>query len=166
VGTKTTTPDKNHRQIVLIMIEQLASSIWQQVYQKDGGEWEELSKLCRRLRLAPKHPFHYSIVGCYAAIFRIYTGGMETSAMIINTELLAILCCPETKQPVTMADQSLVDKLNAAVARGSLKNKGQKPVSEPLDGGLVRADLKILYPIRENIPIMLIEEAIALDQVS
>lgn len=86
--------------------------------------------------------------------------------MIINTDLLAILCCPETKQPVTMADQSLVDKLNAAVARGSLKNKGLKPVLEPLDGGLVRADLRILYPIRENIPIMLIEEAIALEQVS
>jgi len=85
--------------------------------------------------------------------------------MSINTDLLAILCCPETKQPVTMADQSLVDKLNAAVARGSLKNKGEKRVSEPLDGGLVRADLTILYPIRENIPIMLIEEAIPLEQV-
>jgi uncharacterized protein YbaR (Trm112 family) len=91
---------------------------------------------------------------------------MESSAMSINSDLLAILCCPDTKQALRMADRSLVDKLNAAVARGSLKNKGQKPVSEPLDGGLVRADLQILYPIRDNIPIMLIEEAIALEQVS
>jgi uncharacterized protein len=39
-------------------------------------------------------------------------------------------------------------------------------VTEPLDGGLVRADQKILYPIRENIPVMLIDEGIPLEQVS
>jgi uncharacterized protein len=83
----------------------------------------------------------------------------------MDKEFLAILCCPETKQPVTMADQSLVFKLNEAVARGVLKNAGQKVVLEKMDGGLLRADCKILYPIRENIPVMLIEEGIPLDQV-
>ena len=86
--------------------------------------------------------------------------------MSIDKDLLAILCCPETKQPVSMADPALVKKLNDAVARGGLKNKGMKPVSEQLDGGLIRADQKILYPIRENIPVMLIEEGIPLEQVS
>lgn len=86
--------------------------------------------------------------------------------MSIDKDLLAILCCPETKQPVSMADPLLVKKLNEAVARAGLKNKGKKPVSEPLDGGLIRADQKILYPIRENIPVMLIEEGIPLDQIS
>jgi uncharacterized protein YbaR (Trm112 family) len=65
-----------------------------------------------------------------------------------------------------MADPSLIKILNEAVACGGLKNKGQKPVSEQLDGGLIRADQKILYPIRENIPVMLIEEGIPLEQVS
>ena len=83
--------------------------------------------------------------------------------MSINKDVLAILCCPETKQPVRVADDAVVKKLNEAVARGSLKNKGQKPVTEPIDGGLVRADNKILYPIRENIPVMLIEEGIPLE---
>ena len=86
--------------------------------------------------------------------------------MTIDKDLLAILCCPETKQPVSMADPSLVKKLNEAVARGGLKNKGKKLVSEQLDGGLIRADQKILYPIRENIPVMLIDEGIPLEQVS
>jgi len=84
----------------------------------------------------------------------------------IDKDLLAILCCPETKQPVSMADSSLIKKLNEAVMGGGLKNKGKKPVSEQLDGGLIRADQKILYPIRENIPVMLIEEGIPLEQVS
>lgn len=83
--------------------------------------------------------------------------------MGINNELLAILCCPETKQPVHVADETTVTRLNEAVARGSLKNKGKKPVTDPLDGGLIRADNKILYPVRENIPVMLIEEGIPLD---
>jgi uncharacterized protein YbaR (Trm112 family) len=85
--------------------------------------------------------------------------------MLIDKSFLEILCCPETKQPVTLADESLLTKINEAVARGGLMNKGKAPISEKLDGGLIRADHKILYPIRENIPVMLIEEGIPLDQV-
>jgi uncharacterized protein len=83
----------------------------------------------------------------------------------ISQDLLAILCCPETKLPVKMADPVLIKKLNEAVARGGLMNTGKKPVVEQLEDGLVRADLKILYPIREHIPVMLIEEGIPLDQI-
>lgn len=86
--------------------------------------------------------------------------------MSISKDLLAILCCPETKQPVVIADPALVKKLNEAVARGALLNKGQQPVVEQLEDGLVRTDLKIFYPIRENIPVMLIEEGIPLDQIT
>jgi len=83
----------------------------------------------------------------------------------IDKDLLAILCCPETKLDVSLADDALIGKVNDAVGRGVLKNKAQKPVTEMLDGGLIRADKKILYPIREDIPVMLIEEGIPLDQV-
>ena len=83
----------------------------------------------------------------------------------IDKDLLAILCCPETKLDVSLADDALIGKVNDAVSRGVLKNKAQKPVTEMLDGGLIRADKKNLYPIREDIPVMLIEEGIPLDQV-
>lgn len=85
--------------------------------------------------------------------------------MSIDKELLAILCCPDTKQPVSLAEESLIQKLNAAVARGEVKNLGKRPVSVELDAGLIRADRKILYPIRENIPVMLIEESISLEYI-
>jgi uncharacterized protein len=84
----------------------------------------------------------------------------------ISKDLLAILCCPETKQSVMTADAALLMKLNEAVARGGLMNKGKKPVVDQVEDGLVRSDLKILYPIRENIPVMLIEEGIPLDQIT
>jgi uncharacterized protein YbaR (Trm112 family) len=86
--------------------------------------------------------------------------------MNLDKELLAILCCPDTKQPVALADDALVQKINDAIDRGALKNKAQKSVTEKLDGGLVRADRKILYPVREDIPVMLIDEGIPLEQVS
>lgn len=81
---------------------------------------------------------------------------------MINEELLQILACPETKEPVRLAEQDLVDRVNAAIAAGGLKNHGGDIVSEAIDGGLVREDGARLYPIRDEIPIMLIEEAIPL----
>ena len=80
----------------------------------------------------------------------------------IDPGLLNILCCPETHQAVTEADAALVLKLNERVAAGSLKNRGGKVLTEKLDGALLRSDRTMAYPIRNRIPIMLIEEAIPL----
>lgn len=81
---------------------------------------------------------------------------------MIDEKLLEILVCPETKEPVQLADAALVDSINQAIGKGALKSRNGEPVSEAIDGGLVRKDGKFLYPIRDDIPIMLIEEAIPL----
>ncbi len=86
--------------------------------------------------------------------------------MSLDQDLLSILCCPETKQPLTLADAMVIQKLNEAISRGIIRNSGEKQVTTPLDGGLIRADQQVLYPIRENIPVMLIEEGIPLRQVN
>jgi uncharacterized protein len=85
--------------------------------------------------------------------------------MNLDDALLTILCCPETKQSVRLADPILIQKINSVVARGELKNIGNRAVTSQLDGGLLREDQKILYPIRDNIPVMLIEEGIPLEQI-
>lgn len=85
--------------------------------------------------------------------------------MTVDKDLLAILCCPETKQAVTMADAVLVERLNEAISTHRVKNRGKQLVTEPVQGGLLRADSAILYPVRENIPLMLIEEGIPLEQL-
>jgi uncharacterized protein YbaR (Trm112 family) len=81
---------------------------------------------------------------------------------MIDPELLKILCCPETHQPLAMAESSWVDKLNQQIAAGQLKNRSGQSIKETMDGGLVRADGKYLYAIRQSIPVMLIDEAIPL----
>jgi uncharacterized protein YbaR (Trm112 family) len=82
--------------------------------------------------------------------------------MAIRKELLDILACPETKQPLTLADAALVARLNERIGQEQLTNRGGEQVTEPIDGGLIREDGKYLYPIRDDIPVMLIDESVAL----
>lgn len=81
---------------------------------------------------------------------------------MIDEALLKILCCPETHQPLTVADAALVARLNEGVAAGTLKNRGGHAVEEKLDGALVRTDRALAYAVRQQIPIMLVEAGIPL----
>jgi uncharacterized protein YbaR (Trm112 family) len=84
---------------------------------------------------------------------------------MVDPELLEILVCPENKTPVALADDAVIAKINAAIEAGSLKNRGGESVDAKVDGGLVREDQAYVYPIRDDIPIMLIDEAIALESL-
>lgn len=77
-------------------------------------------------------------------------------------DLLPCLCCPETRQTLAVADADLLARLNARVARGELRNKAGEVVTEKLDGGLIRADEQVLYPVRQDIPVLLVDEGIPL----
>lgn len=81
---------------------------------------------------------------------------------MIDKELLDILACPETKEPVHLADAEVLAALNDRIERGEIKNRAGKTLAAKLDGGLVREDGAYLYPIEDEIPIMLIDEAIPL----
>jgi uncharacterized protein YbaR (Trm112 family) len=85
--------------------------------------------------------------------------------MTLSKDLLDILVCPETKMPVALADAQLLSALNTAVEEGLVKNRGGKPVETALEEALVREDGNFAYPIRDGIPVMLIDEGIALEQV-
>ena len=84
---------------------------------------------------------------------------------MVDAELIQILACPETRQPVRLADDALVRKLNEAIAGGRVVNRDGQPVTEVVQTGLVREDNQYVYPVRDDIPVMLIGEAIALDQL-
>lgn len=85
--------------------------------------------------------------------------------MALSPDLLEILRCPEDRQPVKEADADLIAKLNAAIAAGEVKNKAGQTVSDPVDGALVREDRAVAYPVRDDIPVMLVDEQIALAQL-
>jgi len=84
---------------------------------------------------------------------------------VVDPELLAILVCPENKTPVSPVEQETLDQVNAAIKAGTLKYRNGESVGEAIDGGLLREDGAYLYAIRDDIPVMLIDESIPMDQL-
>lgn len=82
--------------------------------------------------------------------------------MTVSKVLLEILVCPETKQPVKPAPEELIRQLAEKIEAGKVRNRGGEKVSQPLAEGLVREDGKVIYPVDDGIPVMLIEESIEL----
>lgn len=82
--------------------------------------------------------------------------------MPVSQELLDILVCPETKQPVSPASREVLAKLADDIRAGRVRNRGGTQLGEPPTEGLVREDGKVLYPVDDDIPVMLIEESIEL----
>ncbi len=78
----------------------------------------------------------------------------------VATDLVDILVCPETKQPVRLATASELASINAKISAGTLRNRGGEPVKHALVEALIREDGRILYPVDDGIPVMLVEESV------
>ena len=83
----------------------------------------------------------------------------------LDAELLDILVCPETKQSLREVDAGLLARVNAVIEAGSVANRGGDAVRQPLETALVRDDGSVLYPVRDGIPVMLLDEAILIDSL-
>jgi len=79
---------------------------------------------------------------------------------MLTPELLSLLCCPESHQPLLVASAAQLAALNQRLALGQLCNRAGHTLHEPLEGGLLRADGRFLYPVRGGIPVLLVDEAI------
>ena len=82
--------------------------------------------------------------------------------MPIDPTLLKILVCPESKDTVSPAPEEILQTLNTLIEKQELKNKAGKLIKDKLAAGLLRSDGKRLYPVIDNIPVMLIDEGIEL----
>ncbi|MEE2614394.1 MAG: Trm112 family protein [Verrucomicrobiota bacterium] len=82
----------------------------------------------------------------------------------MDEKLLELICCPETHQPLKLVDADLVSELNQRIEAGVLVNRSGGKLEQKIDEGLIREDGKVLYPVRQNIPTLLIEQGVLLDQ--
>ena len=79
---------------------------------------------------------------------------------MVDPELLEILVCPETRQQLRQADADLLNRLNLAIQSGQVVNRGGHKLADRVEEGLIRKDGMVLYVVQEDIPIMLLDEAI------
>ena len=85
---------------------------------------------------------------------------------MISEDLLKVIACPETKQDLVVAEDEIVQKINNLIESGELLNRSKQKVTEKIDAGLIqKEDRQYLYPIRDEIPILLIDESIALENI-
>ena len=77
----------------------------------------------------------------------------------MDKRLLDIVCCPVTQLPLQLLDTGRLARLNAAISTGELRNRASEPLPEALSEALVTRDGRLVYPVRDGIPILLEEES-------
>ncbi len=88
----------------------------------------------------------------------------ENSPAPIREEFLRMLRCPDSRQPLSIADESLLAALNSAISAGKVKNVGGESVAEIAQTALIREDGQFVYTIIGRIPRLTKEEGIAVSQ--
>ena len=83
----------------------------------------------------------------------------------MDKRLLSILRCPVTHKGLSILKKDKLEKVNAAIAAGSVSTHDGAPVAEPLAEALVTDDGKRLYPINDGIPVLLEGESITMEQI-
>jgi uncharacterized protein len=83
----------------------------------------------------------------------------------MDKRLLAILCCPVTHKGLSVARPELLKKVNTAIGGGNVVNREGSTVDAILKEALVTDDSKLLYPVKDGIPVLLEAEGISLGQL-
>lgn len=83
----------------------------------------------------------------------------------MDKKLLSILCCPITHKGLSLARADLMQSVNKAIVDGRLVNRDGAALTSVLREALVTDDGKLLYPVDDDIPVLLEGECVSLDQL-
>jgi uncharacterized protein YbaR (Trm112 family) len=83
----------------------------------------------------------------------------------LDRKLLDIVCCPVTRSSLELLPERELATLNELIAARRIKNREDAVVDTPLDEALVTRTGKLIYPIRDGIPLLLEEQAMPLQQL-
>ena len=84
---------------------------------------------------------------------------------MLNDQFLKILRCPVSGSPLSPAEPELLDRINAAISGGAIKNRFGDKVTKRVSDGLVNQDRSLLLVVDDGIPSLIADEAIPLDQL-
>ena len=81
--------------------------------------------------------------------------------MGLPQKLLSIICCPATHQLLREINEEELQVINEKIAQGGMQQVNGESVSSCIDGGLLREDSRVLYPVRGEIPVLLQDEGLS-----
>lgn len=85
---------------------------------------------------------------------------------MISDAFLRLLQCPATQTPLSNADEALLTSLRTRIREGSIQyadgSRPDKDLADRLDGALVNEGRTLAYPVTDNIPNLIREEALPL----
>ncbi|MEM7234009.1 MAG: hypothetical protein AAF517_17660 [Planctomycetota bacterium] len=81
---------------------------------------------------------------------------------MLTQTFVAGLRCPDSGQALQLASEDLLRDVNTRIESSSARSCGGAVLEEKIDSGLLREDGKVLYPVFDDLPILLLEDAIDL----
>ncbi len=85
--------------------------------------------------------------------------------MAVDGKLLEILCCPVSKVALIRLENARLEKLNRAIDAGGVESIRGEKIPVRLKEALITQDGRVIYPVVDDIPLLLEEKGIGTTQL-